>query len=151
MLSYKNKLPAFLLCLLSLLNGVSIHSQQLSLSVAGDDQTGFHVDIYNGDQLMVANTEEFSLQLFNLDLSTVANLPQWTGREWSGDEKTITLKRDSYIPEFDANLSVTVNYQVVNGNVIKKTVELFQPSMPDMFYITANRPSCRETTAIRNI
>ncbi len=36
---------------------------------------------------LVTNTEEFSLQLFNLDLSTVANIPQWTGQEWTGNEK----------------------------------------------------------------
>jgi len=29
----------------------------------------------------VTNTEEFSLQLFNLDLSTVANMQQWKGQD----------------------------------------------------------------------
>jgi hypothetical protein len=135
MLPLKNKLPVFSLCLFSLLIHSFTFGQQLSLKIAGDDHAGFHVDIYNGNQLLVTNTEEFSLQLFNLDLSTVANIPQWTGREWTGNEKTITLKRDSYIPEFDANLSITVTYQVVNANTIKKTVELFQPSMPGMLYI----------------
>ncbi|NOU47635.1 MAG: hypothetical protein HOO86_11325 [Bacteroidales bacterium] len=109
--------------------------QQLSLRVAGDDQNGFRVDIYHGDQLLVTNSEEFSLKLSNLDLSTLANLTHWTGQEWTGDENSITLKRDSYITEFDANLSVSVTYQVVNANMIKKTVELFQPSMPGMVYI----------------
>ena len=52
-----------------------------------------------------------------------------------GNEKIITLKRDSYIKELDATLSVSVTYQEVNPNVIKKTVELFQPSMPGMYYI----------------
>jgi hypothetical protein len=135
MLPLKNKMPVFSLCLFSLLIHSFTFGQQLSLKIAGDDQAGFHVDIYNGNQLVVNNTEEFSLQLFNLDLSTVANIPQWTGREWTGNEKTITLKRDSYIPEFDANLSLTVTYQVVNANTIKKTVELFQPSMPGLLYI----------------
>jgi hypothetical protein len=50
-------------------------------------------------------------------------------------EKSIILRRDSYIPEFDAKLSVSVSYEVINSNVIKKTVELFQPSMPGMYYI----------------
>ncbi len=45
------------------------------------------------------------------------------------------MKRDSYIKELDATLSVSVTYQEVNPNVIKKTVELFQPSMPGMYYI----------------
>jgi len=131
----KNKLPVFFLCLFTLLNYSLAISQQLSLKVAGDDQTGFHIDIYNGSQLVVTNTEEFSLQIFNLDLSTCANMQQWKGQEWTGNEKSITLKRDSYLKEFDANLSVIVTYQVVNSNIVKKTVELLQASMPGMYYI----------------
>jgi len=131
----KNKLQVFFLCLFTLSNCPFAISQQLSLKVSGDDQAGFHVDIYNGDQLVVTNTEEFSLQMFNLDLSTVANIQQWKGQKWSGNEKSITLKRDSYVKEFDANLSVNVTYQVVSSNIIKKTIELFQPSMPGMYYI----------------
>jgi len=110
-------------------------SNQLSLKVAGDDVAGYHVDIYNTLQLLVSNKEEFSLQLFNNDLSTVANIRQWKGQKWSGNKSSITLKRDAYIKEFDANLSISVTYQVVNANIIKKTIELFQPSMPGMLYI----------------
>ena len=109
--------------------------QHLSLKVAGDELHGYHVDIYNNNQLTVTGSEEFSLQMYNLDLSTEANMEHWTGEKWTGNENSITLIRDSYIQEFDANLSVKVNYQIVNGNVIKKTIELFQPSMPDIYYI----------------
>lgn len=130
-----NKLAFFFLCVFIIFNNSFAFGQQLSLRVAGDDQNGFRVDIYHGDQLLVTNSEEFSLKLSNLDLSTLANLTHWTGQEWTGDENSITLKRDSYITEFDANLSVSVTYQVVNANMIKKTVELFQPSMPGMVYI----------------
>jgi len=121
--------------LIILISHSTAFSQQLSLKIAGDDKSGYHVDIFDGNRLLVSNTEEFSLHLSNLDLSTVANLPQWTGREWTGNETSITLKRDSYIPEFDANLTVSVTYQVINANIVKKTVELFQPSMPGMYYI----------------
>jgi len=122
-------------CLFILLKCSFVFAQQLSLKVAGDDKSGFHVEIYNGKQLVVTNTEEFSLKLFNHDLSTVANLEHWTGEKWTGNEQRITLKRDLYVEAFDANLSVAVTYQVVNANVIKKTIDLYQPSMPDMYYI----------------
>ncbi len=73
---------------------------------------------------------------------------EWTGESWSGNEKRITLQRDSYVKEFDANLSVSVTYEVINDHVIKKTVELFQPSMPGMYYILkeTNRPAEKPTT-----
>jgi hypothetical protein len=135
MMRNKTMPSVFLLCILFLFNDAVANGQQLSLKVAGDQATGFRVNIYDGNQLLATNTEELSLQLFNLDLSTTANLPHWKGQNWTGDEKHITLKGDSYIKEFDANLSVTVTYEVINANVIKKTVELFQPSMPGMLYI----------------
>ncbi|MGB4850304.1 MAG: hypothetical protein WBP41_20430 [Saprospiraceae bacterium] len=134
MLFRKTSLQVFLLSLLTLLYSSLATSQQLSLKIAGDQQVGFHVDIYNGSQLIVSNTKEFFLQLFNLDLSTNAQV-QWMGQTWNGDEKSITLQSDLYLKEFDANLSATVTYEVVNPNLIKKTVELFQPSMPGMYYI----------------
>ena len=125
----------FLLCLYILFTHAVVICQQLTLKVAGDDQAGYRVNIYNHNQLLVTNTEEFSLQLYNNDLSTIANLPQWKGQTWKGSEKEITLKRDAYIKEFDANLSVSVTYQVLNDTIVKKTIELFQPSMPGMLYV----------------
>ena len=135
MVKCRNKKQLIVICLFALFAWSSAFSRQLSLKVAGDTIAGFHVDIHDGEKLLVTNTEEFSLQLYNLDMSTIATLTHWTGREFSVNEKSITLKRDSYIQEFDANLSVSVTYEVVNPNVIKKTVELFQPSMPGMYYI----------------
>jgi hypothetical protein len=135
MLYRKNNLPFFLFCLFILLTNAPAFSQQLSLKIAGNNKEGFHVDIYNGNHLVVTNSEEFSLKMFNLDLSTEAKMQHWKGQNWTGNEKSITLTRDSYIKEFDANLSVSVNYQVVNDNVVKKTIDLFQPSMPGMYYI----------------
>jgi hypothetical protein len=135
MLLQKYRLPVLLLFLTFLFCSSSGFSQQLSLKVAGDETAGYRVDIYNGSQLVVTNTEEFSLQMFNLDLSTVAELPHWTGQKWNGNEKSITLTRDTYLKDFDANLLVLITYEVVNANIIKKTVELFQPSMPGMYYI----------------
>lgn len=141
----KCKLPVFLFCLFTLLNYSSVFGQQLSLKVKGDEHTGFHVELYKERQLLVTNTEEFSLQLYNLDLSTIAYIEHWKGQEWSGNEQHIILKGDAYIKEFDSNLSVTVAYEVVNSNIIKKTVELFQPSMPGMYYIIQQTAKPAET------
>ncbi|MEI8113552.1 MAG: hypothetical protein WCI54_07980 [Bacteroidia bacterium] len=133
MFQHKNRITIILICLFTLLSG-SGFSQQLSLKVAGDDQSGFHVDIYDGSKLLVTNPDEFTLQLFNHDLSTNANL-LLNGQNWTGNEKAITLNSGYYIKEFDTNLSVLVNYEVVNANLVKKTIELEQPSMPNMYYI----------------
>lgn len=135
MFHYQSRLFFFFLFAAFFSNASSVLCQPVSLKVAGDAQHGYRVDIYNNNKLIVTGSEEFSLALYNLDLSTEANMDHWAGEKWTGDKNHITLTRDSYIKEFDANLSVTVNYEVVNPNVIKKTIELFQPSMPGMYYI----------------
>jgi hypothetical protein len=124
----------FLLCLLTLSQSTVI-CQQLSLKLAGNEQSGYRVDIYNNNRLLVTGTEEFTLQLFNRDLSTTAIIQHWKGSSWTGNAQHITLKRDAYIKDFDANLSVSVTYEVVSSNIVKKTIELLQPSMPGMLYI----------------
>ena len=113
----------------------SVDSQPLHLRVRGDSIVGFHVNIYERDQLVVTNTEEFSIRLFNTDGSTQATIGAWNGSKWMGNDSLITLMRDAYIPELDANLSVKVRYEIVNSHLVKKTIQLFQPSMPDMYYI----------------
>ena len=116
-----------------------IHSvvagQPLSLQINGDEQNGYFVDVYNDGRIVTSNTEEFSLQMNNQDLSAFCEIARWKGAEWSGDDKSITLKRTTYIKELDANLEANVNYSVVSPNVIRKTIRLFQPSMPGMYYI----------------
>ncbi len=109
--------------------------QNLNLRIRGDSLKGFLVNIFDDEKILLNNTEEFSFEMYNLDMSTTANIQHWTGQEWIGDEKKITLKRETYIEEFDALLSVEVTYNIINSNVIRKTIELFQPNMPNMFYI----------------
>lgn len=120
--------------LISLMASIG-YSQNLKLKIEGDSDKGYLVGIYNEDKLLVKNSEEFSIEMYNLDKSLDSKLTNWTGQEWSGNETEITLTRESYIKEFEVNLSVKVTYQVVNNNVIKKNVELFQPNMPNIYYI----------------
>ncbi len=132
---HKTKLVVFFVVLLTLASFSTTIGQKLSLKVAGNEKDGFRVDIYNNNNLVVTNTEEFVLQLYNGDLSAVSAMPHWTGATWSGDATRISLQRNAYNYDFDANLSAKVTYEVVNANVVKKTVELVQPSMPSMYYI----------------
>ncbi|MEP6617641.1 MAG: hypothetical protein ABJA57_13720, partial [Ginsengibacter sp.] len=144
-MSFKKAMLYFLVTCVSIFCNSILYGQQLRLKVAGDKESGFHVDIYDGNQLLVTNTEEFSLHLFNYDLSAQAHLQHWKGLDWSGNEKRIKLQGTSYIPEFDANLSVSVTYEMVTENIIKKKIELFQPSMPGMMYIMQQTARPAET------
>jgi hypothetical protein len=120
-------------------------SQKLNLKVTGDDQQGFNVDIYSGGHLLIQNTEEFSLRLANPDLSEIVEIPAWKGSEWTGDESIMRLFKETYVPELDLNLSINVTYEIINQNVIKKSVDLFQSGMPSLFYTIEETSKPAET------
>lgn len=110
-------------------------AQQLKLKAVGDSVSGFHVNVYYNNDLQVTNKGEFSLHLYNLDLSACTDINSWKGTSWAGNDSAITLTKTSYIPEFDADLTANVTYRVINDHVIKKAIELFQPSIPQLYYI----------------
>ena len=130
MCKFLNTLSILLFCFV----GTISSSQNINLKVVGDDIQGYNVAIYNGNQLLVKNTEEFSLKLANLDLSEKATISAWKGAKWAGDNKTVHLTRDSYIAELDLNISISVTYEIVNNNVIKKSIDLLQSGMPSLYY-----------------
>lgn len=134
MIIAKKKLPLLLLLVTFLFECPLAISQQVSLRITGDETEGYHINSYHGP-LLVAHTKALSLELFNNDLSTVVNLPHWKGHKWTGNNEQITLTTNTYLKALNANLPVSVTCQVVNTNRVKKTVELFQLSLPGLPYI----------------
>jgi len=134
MIHPKARLSVFLFCLLTLLGYSFATGQQLALQGTGDNHQGYHVVICNQHQIVVANTEEFSLQLNNHDLTKLANMPPGIGQKWTRNERHITGQREMDVKEFDANLSANIICEVVNDHLIKKAIELYQPSMPDILF-----------------
>jgi len=128
-------LYSFFICLCFLSGRCFAQNNRLHLQVAGDSTKGFYVNVFQGAQLRITRTEEFSLQLFNADLSTTAMINSWKAQKWSGNDSLLVLSKNSYIKEFDANLEVIVRYEVIHQNIVRKTIRLFQPSMPGMYYI----------------
>ncbi|MBA4166344.1 MAG: hypothetical protein H0X41_02140, partial [Chitinophagaceae bacterium] len=124
----------YTICLL-VFSGRCAAQNSLHLEVAGNSDKGFIVNVYEGHQLRITRTEEFSLQLFNTDLSTTASINSWKADKWTGNDTSVTLSKISYIKEFDAALDVSVHYEIIARHIVKKTVRLFQPSMPGMYYI----------------
>ncbi|MNQ03822.1 hypothetical protein D3C85_165270 [compost metagenome] len=130
MCKFLNTLSILLFCFV----GTISSSQNINLKVVGDDVQGYHVAIYNGNQLLVKNTEEFSLEMANFDLSEKATIAAWKGAKWTDEGKMVHLTRDSYIAELDLNISITVTYEIINNNVVKKSIDLFQSGMPSLYY-----------------
>ena len=140
--SYKKAKNLF--CL-SFLLGVICWGQDLNLKVVGTAEQGFNVDVYNDSKLLVHNSEEFNLQVANLDLSETLEIAHWKGSEWTGNETFVKLSKETYLSDFDLNLMVTVTYQVINKNVIKKSIDLFQSGMPTLYYTIEETTKPAET------
>lgn len=140
-----NKIAATILLSLCCFIGTVAWSQNMNLKVVGDEVQGYTVDIYNGNQLLVKNTEEFSLRMANLDLSETASIAEWKGSKWTGDGNTIRLTRDTYVSEFDLNVSITVTYIVINKNVVKKSIDLTQSGMPSLYYTIEEKAKPAQT------
>jgi hypothetical protein len=120
-------------------------SQNLNLKVTGDNEQGYTVDIYSGVQLLIQNTEELSLRIANTDLSEIIEIPAWKGSAWTGDENIVHLSKETYISELDLNLAVNVTYEVINQDIIKKSVDLFQSGMPSLYYTIEETAKPAET------
>ncbi|PVX47459.1 hypothetical protein C8C85_3402 [Flavobacterium sp. 103] len=130
MCKFLNTLSILLFCFV----GAISSSQNINLKVVGDDTQGYNVAIYNGNQLLVKNTEEFSLDLANTDFSEKTSIKNWTGAEWKGDSNNMELTRKTYLKDFDLNISVTVSYEVINKNIVKKKIDITQTGMPIIYY-----------------
>ncbi|WP_206285885.1 hypothetical protein [Yeosuana marina] len=134
MTELNKKIRTILLIQLFCFIGISGWSQNINLKVVGTAEEGFYLDIYNGTQLLIHNTEEFKLKVANLDLSETTEINNWKGSEWTGDETIVKLSKETYLSDFDLNLSIIVTYEVVNSNVVKKSIDLFQSGMPSLYY-----------------
>ena len=115
--------------------GIVSWSQNINLKVVGDDKQGYNVDVYYGSQLLVKNTDEFSLLVANTDLSEKIQIKGWKGAEWTNEGTTIRLSRKTFVTELDLDLTITVTYQIINNNIVKKSIDLFQSGMPSLYYI----------------
>lgn len=129
-----NVIGVSLIALIFFFFGVITYGQNLNLVVRGDSNQGFNVDVFDGNKRLTANTEELNLKVSNLDLSETTLIKNWKGDSWTGDENKIELKGNTYLSDFDLNLTIKVTYEVINQNVIKKTVDLFQSGMPSLYY-----------------
>lgn len=128
---YTNRIKSFLLIFFISSLGVA---QDLHWKVSGTKDSGFFVKIFDGDEVLLDGAGEFSLKMSNLDLSVQDEIKDFKAATYEELENEIKLQDDIYLEEFDSNLSIEVTYKKVNSQLIKKTVRLFQPSIPILYY-----------------
>ncbi|WP_051538813.1 hypothetical protein [Prolixibacter bellariivorans] len=136
MLQTTSRLGVTVLLLLFLFMGAApVSGQNLRLKVEGTPQQGYGVALYDGNQKLLKDAGAFSLHLSNLDLTSDTTFNEWRGASWTGNDSVVVLQKETYMKALDSKLTAKVTYQIVNPHIVKKTVELLQPSMLSMYYI----------------
>jgi hypothetical protein len=59
------------------------------------------------------------------------------GSKWTGNGNNITT--ETYISEFDLNISITVTYQIINKMLSKRGIDLSQSGMPSLAHYTIGK------------
>ena len=107
--------------------------QELYFRVEGDANSGYQAAIFRDSQLLLRNAE--TIRLAGPDLSEQVEIRDWRGSSWSGDETRVQLEGETYVADLDLLLSIRIVYERIDPLLVRKTVELFQPCMPDLYYI----------------
>jgi hypothetical protein len=124
--------------------------QSINFKVKGNENDGFFVSIYDGNEKIIDNTEEFSIDFFNTDFTEKTSIKNWKATEYKNSDNTIQLTKKSYLHDFDLYVSVTVSYEIINKNSIKKSIDITQNGMPTLYYILneTNKPAEKPTRYI---
>jgi len=115
---------------------VNLYASALTMKVAGDSVTGFHVDLYYG-QTPISTTDqqgELNLLVENEDHSIGETVTHWKATSAVQKGSTITLNGIIRLQRLETDLSVTVLYEIINQNVVEKRLELKQTNIPLLFY-----------------
>jgi hypothetical protein len=116
-------------------------SGSVSLQVTGDSQSGYGVKIFYMNKVIARHNRggEFSAVFQNSERSLEDRIDDWKATSWKGDGTQITFTGQMELPNMRTTVFADVHYEVVNLNVIKKTIQLRQADMFTLLYQLTNR------------
>jgi hypothetical protein len=95
----------------------------------------YSVRVLNNGIVQAIDEIPFSLYVSNIDGTATAKLPALKAGIVHSSKDEIHLVCKVFIPELTVDLSAEIIYKVVNESVLRKSVRLFQPSMPGFKFI----------------
>jgi hypothetical protein len=135
-----NSLHFFLLAISCLsINNMTI-GQGIAIEPVQKDSIYSIRVLYNKVVLAVDETP-FSIYLSNIDGSSTANFSATKAIVTKSTRDEIHLNYKVFIPALTVDLFAEVVYKLVNENVVRKSVRLFQPSMPGLKFILEEKTS----------
>ena len=127
------------LIILFLLIFSSLLASELNLKLKGDSASGFYVDVFYGS-IPVSTMEksgELNLVIENEDRSIRETINSWKATMAFQNSNAIILKGIARLPKLEADIAITVTYEIVNHQVVEKRMEFIQTNL-SMLYFSVN-------------
>jgi len=114
--------------------------KSVSLRVDGNKTSGFYVTILAGKTAIDNQYKcgEFSAWFQNAEGSVKDAIENWKATEWKGDSLHVELGGKTEL-KYIVDLWITVTYDVINDNVVRKRINLYQADMPVIFLKMTHR------------
>ena len=135
-----NTLHFFLLAISCLFINKPLIGQGIAIETVQKDSIYSVRVLYNGVVLAVDEIP-FSIYFSNIDGSSNADLTARNATITQSTRTEIHLNYKIFIPALTVDLFAEVVYKVVNENVVRKSVRLFQPSIPGLKFSLTEKTS----------
>jgi len=114
----------------------TLSANELNLKLKGDSTSGFYVDLYYGTIPVSTQEKVGELNLFveNEDYSIREYINNWKATKAIQQGRTITLSGVAKLPKLEAELHISVLYEIVNNQVVEKRIELLQTNLSLLYY-----------------
>lgn len=110
----------------------------MALRVEGDGTSGYDVAILFDGRAVAKDSGEFSAEFQNGSRELQAHIGEWRAASWSGDERHVTLRGESYLDSLKTVVSIRVDYDVLAPHVVRKRISLRQVDAHLLFYEITN-------------
>jgi hypothetical protein len=116
-------------------------SDGIALRVSGDLQNGYGVTLLFRGQVIARHHRggEFSAVFQNSERSLEDRVDDWKATTWKGDSGRITLTGEMQLTNLRTTVVANVVYEVINRQVVKKTIQLRQADVFTLLYKLTNR------------
>lgn len=111
----------------------------LRYCVEKDSSGQYFLEFYYDQKLIATNSGgELSIEVENEDRSYHETILGWKADAYEEGDQWVRLTGNYYSEMLTTNLMVEVKYNVVNKQVIKKEISLFQSNIPLLYYSIQN-------------
>ena len=116
-------------------------SDRIALRVTGDAKSGYGVAVLYRGQVIARHNDggEFSADFQNSERSLEDRIDDWKATNWKGDPGRITLTGEIQLTNLRTTVVADVHFEVINQQVVKKTIQLRQADVSTLLYKLTNR------------